>query len=113
MRVYVLGCAPTDWVAKLGLCERCLNSHVSVSTGYSPDELTFGQVLPEPLDVALGGVEAPAATEAAREVRAKMALARQHIARAQAWQKAHADKRRSELEFPVGSQVLLSAAHLP
>ena len=46
LRGYVLGCAPTEWVAKLGLCERCLNSHVSASTGFSPDKLTFGQVVP-------------------------------------------------------------------
>ena len=76
LRAYVLGCSPTGWVAQLPLCERCLNAHVSRSTGQSPDELTFGQALREPLDVALGGPEAPAATEAAKKVREKLALAR-------------------------------------
>ena len=42
----------------------CLNAHVQASTGTSPNELTFGQSLHEPLDLVEGiGPDVPAAAE--------------------------------------------------
>lgn len=57
--------------------------------------------------------EAPAATEVAATVREKLALARQCVERAQAYQKSYADRRRRPVEFSIGQQVLLSTTHLP
>ena len=49
------------------------------------------------------GPEAPAATEVAATVREKLALARQSMVQAKAYQKAYEDKRRRAVEFTVGS----------
>ena len=74
---YVLGCPPDQWVDQLIFCEMSLNSHLQSSTQQTPDALTYGQELCQPLDLAGGmGPEAPAATEAAAAVREKLALVR-------------------------------------
>ena len=59
------------------------------------------------------GPEAPAATEVASVVQERLALARQCVARAQAYQKKYFDKRHRDVQFTVGQQVLLSSAHIP
>ena len=48
------------------------------------------------------GPEAPATTEVAATEWEKLALARQRVERAQAYQKAYTDKRRWAVEFAVG-----------
>ena len=55
----------------------------------------YGQELCQSLDLAGGmGPEAPATTEVAATVWEKLALARQCVEQAQAYQKAYTDKRR-------------------
>ena len=47
----------------------CLNAHVQASTGTSPNELTFGQSLREPLDLVEGiGPDVPAAAEVSHQI---------------------------------------------
>ena len=84
-------------------CEMCLNSHLSASTKSTANMLTFGQELRQPLDLAGGmGPEAPAATSVAGVVRERLALARQCVARAQAYQKRYFDAHHQALELSVG-----------
>ena len=65
--------------------------------------LTFGQELRQSLDLAGGmGSEAPAATLVAGVVRERLALTRQCVARAQAYQKHYFDSYHRGLELSVG-----------
>ena len=65
--------------------------------------LTFGQELRQPLDLAGGmGPEAPTATSVAGVIREHLALARQCVARAQAYQKRYFDAHHQALELAVG-----------
>ena len=67
-------------------CKMCLNSHLSASTKLNADMLMFGQKLRQLLDLAGGmGPEAPATTSVAGVVCERLALARQCVARAQAY----------------------------
>ena len=67
---YVLGCPPDKWVDLLLFYEMSLNGHLQSSTQQTPDALTYGYELRQPLDLAGGmGPEAPAATEVAATVR--------------------------------------------
>ena len=58
-------------------CEMCINSHASSSTTMSPNLLTFGQEVQEPLDLVTGiGAKAPATVEVAYRVNRLMEHAR-------------------------------------
>ena len=82
----MLGCPVGRWVDDLIFCKMCLNSHLSASTRSTADMLTFGQELCQPLDLAGGmGPEAPTTTSVAGVVCERLALARQCVARAQAY----------------------------
>ena len=99
----MLGCPVGRWVDDLMFCEMCLNSHLSASTRSTADMLTFGQELHQPLDLAGGmGPEAPAATSVAGVVRERLALARQCVAHAQAYQKPYFDAHHQALELSMG-----------
>ena len=91
-----------------------MNAHLSSTTRQSANELTCGQSLHKPLDLVVGvGSEAPAATEAAKLVQQRLALAKQCTVQAKSWQKKYYDKHHHACEFTVGQEVLLSTAHLP
>jgi hypothetical protein len=53
-----------------------------------------------------------AAEELVEQLQANWALAKQHIQQAQQRQAAHANRRRSDVEFKAGDQVLLNIAHI-
>ena len=53
LRSYVLS-FPATWHDHLLFCEMCLNSHANSSTSMSPNLLTFGQEVHEPLDFVEG-----------------------------------------------------------
>ena len=83
LRAYVLGCPPDTWHSQLVFCEMCLNAHVQASTGTSPNELTFGQSLHEPLDLVEGiGPDVPAAAEVSHQIQERLSQARECIRRA-------------------------------
>ena len=61
-------------------CEMCINSHASSSTTMSPNLLTFGQEVQEPLDLVTGvGAEAPAAVEVADRIHRLMGHAHECV----------------------------------
>ena len=65
--------------------------------------LMFGEELCKPLDLAGGmGPEAPATTSVAGVARERLALARQCVVRAQAYQKCYFDSYHRDLALSVG-----------
>ena len=79
----------------------------------SPNLLSFGQEVQEPLDLLEGvGQEVPAAADVAARVHRLLDHARTCVKRAQHWQKQSYDRRHRDIEIGVGEEVLLSTQYL-
>ncbi len=106
-----------DWDDYLPAMELALNSKQQASTGAAPFTLVYGRDARLPIDCALDGFEARAATVPAageRAARMKKALdfARSKAELAQARQKLAADRHRRLLQLKPGDQVLLATEGL-
>jgi hypothetical protein len=102
-----------DWDELLPLIQFAYNDSQSATTNHTPFFLLYGEHPRSPLTAALQhDDQVPAAADFVKNIRQNLALAKQHIAKAQQRQKAAADKRRRALTFQVGETVSLSTANL-
>lgn len=115
LRVFIQGCDETEWDKLLTPVEFAYNNSVQGSTNISPFKLDTGQdpITPQSL---LGDCAAqspnPAANNFLSEINRNIKMASENIVKAQQRQKKYADKRRSEADFEIGDQVLLSTKNL-
>ena len=91
-----------------------LNSAISQSTGKSAHQLLYGEDVPLPVDHVLEGSRVNVtAEEAATRAVEWAALAKRAIQRASERQAAYVNRKREDVTFQEGDQVLLSSRHLP
>ena len=113
LRTYV-GKRQNDWDERLGMVEFAYNNSVHSSSGYTPFYLCYGRHLVSPVNF-VSQVESKneAANSFLRQLEEDVAQALQNLRRAQDRQKEYADRRRRDVEFQVGDEVLLSTRTLP
>ena len=105
-----------DWDLFLPVAEFAYNTARQESTQQAPFTLLYGKLPLHPLDAALPDLNkapVPTASQVFAGIQEKLQNARNSIERAQLHQKKYADKKRREIEFEEGDQVLLSSINLP
>ena len=107
-----------DWDEHLDLAEFAYNNTVNPTTGFSPFYLNSGRHPETPVTLARllrsdYEPNLPAAVDFLEHLDNCLLAARSHITRAQAAQKHYADKKRRDVAFSVGDEVLISTRDLP
>jgi hypothetical protein len=105
----------SDWDDHLVAAELAFNASKHASTGFTPFYLNYGHEVMVPLDLALEEARITPQPDAAKRIEGlhqDLELAKRHLLTAQQRQSKHANRRRREVVFKVGDQVLLSTAHL-
>lgn len=110
LRHYV-GPSQDDWDLRLPCAEFAINNAVKAATGHTPFYLNHGRHPRSPAAVAMDTPH-PAANEFVGNLNEAMSRAKDCLAAAQARMKSQADKRRRDLYFSVGDEVLLSSKNM-
>ena len=100
-----------NWDELLPMAEFAFNNAPSATTGVSPFQANYGRHPRTPSTLGIS-VPAPASVTLADDLRAIHQDMHDRIIKAQAHQKEHADKRRSDLDFNIGDKVLLSMENI-
>jgi hypothetical protein len=104
-----------DWDEHLVAAELAFNASKHASTGFTPFYLNGGREVSVPLDLAIEEARTTRQPDAAariQQLHRDLDAAKEHLLKAQQRQAHHADKRRREMRFEIGDEVLLSTAHL-
>jgi hypothetical protein len=101
-----------DWDEKLTAAEIAVNNSTNDSTGFTPYYLNFGQHPHLPLNHVAVNSNNPAAQTLLRTISDSIVIAKQRLVAAQQRQAEYANKRRREVTFRVGDQVMLSTENL-
>jgi hypothetical protein len=112
--------AQSNWDALLPLVEFAINDSYHESVGNTPFVLNYGKRPRLPVDLVLGGEgvretlksTCDAAVNFASRIQIVVNDAKKCLIAAQQRQKAYADRYRRDIEFAVGSEVLLSTKHI-
>ncbi|KAE8206384.1 hypothetical protein CF327_g7566 [Tilletia walkeri] len=100
-----------DWDELLPMAEFAVNNAPSATTGVSPFQANYGRHPRTPSTLGIS-VPAPASVTLAEDLNALHQDMHSRIIKAQAHQKEHADKRRTDFHFDVGDLVLLSTENI-
>lgn len=114
LRAYT-GYQQDEWDRLLPLAEFAHNDSKQTSTGFTPFFLLYGHHPHSPLmqrAANLDEVRAPVAEDRFLRIAEALEQAKLNLIQAQQRQKAQADKRRSDAQYAVGDQVLLTTRHL-
>ncbi len=111
LRHYV---SPTqdDWDLYLSLVEFAYNNAWQESIQTTPFMLNYGQHPLTPLNIGISRCHVPAAKDLVQSMSSIMQEAKKHLLAAQNRQKSYADRKRREISFDVGTQVLLSTSNI-
>jgi hypothetical protein len=113
--------AQATWDSLLPLVEFAINDSVHESVQSTPFVLNFGKRPRLPVDLVLRGEESPdvelkstndAADDIAARIQSVVSDAKKCLVAAQQRQKAYADEFRRDVEFDIGTEVLLSTKHI-
>ena len=103
----------SQWCNLLYRIEFAINSNVAESTGRSLFEMVYGEQIKLPIDVTVGTQgKMPDATRFAQHIQQVIKDAKNHLKRAQDYQKLYFDKHHRLQEHLVGERVLLSSKTL-
>lgn len=100
-----------DWDQHLTAVEIALNSSKQSSTNHTPYQLSYGQDIRLPLDIAVQAADqsaVPGSVEFMQRWRRDMEVAREHMQKAQERQKRQADKHRRHVTYRIGDRVMLN-----
>jgi hypothetical protein len=100
-----------NWDQALPLAEFAINNSWSETVQATPFFLNYGQNPNTPASV-LTGSTVPQAEGFVQAIQRQVKSAQKLMLSAQQRQKSYADRKRRELEFSVGDQVMLSTKHL-
>ncbi|CAD6922683.1 unnamed protein product [Tilletia controversa] len=100
-----------DWDELLPMAEFAVNNAPSATTGVSPFQANYGRHPRTPSTLGIS-VPAPASVTLAEDINALHQEMHDRILKAQARQKHHADKRRTDFEFNINDLVLLSTENI-
>src|SRR5215472_15434900 len=101
----------SNWDELLPLAEFAINNHKSSSTGFSPFYLNYGRH-PSLMDYSLPGVANPATEDFSQHIQHTLAQARDFITKAQEEQSKYYNKKRRDIHFDIGQQVLVSSENI-
>jgi hypothetical protein len=96
----------TSWIDALPIVQLAYNNTPHTSTGFSPNELTFGSNVMEAFSTKDSTV--PGADALAASIEAIRDIARANLRQAQTEQAKYFNRNRRDLSFAVGDKVLLS-----
>ncbi len=103
-----------DWAQHLAACQFALNDSVSRSTGFTPAELVFGERVASQMDLYLDAAllqpsNDPRGLAFIKQLQANLEAAKKQLhVHQESMAKSH-DARKTESQYKVGDQVLLSA----
>ncbi|NCU37062.1 hypothetical protein EOM75_13760, partial [Candidatus Falkowbacteria bacterium] len=100
-----------DWHEYLACAEFAVNNSWCESTGNTPFYLNYGQHPLSPVTAELD-VRVPDAGDHAKRIEEAVALAKRKLADARNRMKQYADKKRRDISFQVGQQVLISTVNI-
>ena len=101
----------TNWDSLLPIVEFAINNHKQASTQHTPFYLNFGQHPRTPSNAALTSL-VPAAQHSLDELRSTLALVKDLLRSAQDRMATYANESRTDINFNVGDQVLLSTSNV-
>ena len=104
---------PHQWVDYLPTAEFAANNAVSASTGFSPAYLLYGRNPIVPQVVDLSENKAEAVEHMVERMTDELDTAKGYFARAQQRMCRSANKKRREVLFQPGDQVLIKSAYVP
>jgi hypothetical protein len=110
LRSYV-GPAYNDWDEWLPLIEFAINNSWQQSIGCTPFFLCYGEHPMSPADAGLPS-RVPAAVKTVQDMERQVKLARKRWAEAQQRAKEREDRKRREVEYKPGDQVVLSTVNM-
>ncbi|KAJ9541992.1 hypothetical protein OSB04_028498 [Centaurea solstitialis] len=99
-----------SWDTYLPLAEFSYNNSYHASIGMPPYEMLYGRRCRTPVCWGEVGQRELGSTEIVQKTTESIELIRERLKTAQSRQKSYADKRRSDLEFSVGDDVLLKVS---
>ena len=110
MLTTVLNTIPTveSWVEALPVIQLAYNNMPHTSTGFSPNELTYGTNLNSTMLGVIPEDNVPAAAELAADVQRLVEAAISNLVKAQTEQAKYYNRKRVSTSFEVGEKVLLS-----
>ncbi|KAJ9553505.1 hypothetical protein OSB04_017550 [Centaurea solstitialis] len=98
------------WDTYLPLAEFSYNNSFHASIGMPPYEMLYGRRCRTPICWGEVGQRELGSTEIVQKATESIEMIRERLRTAQSCQKSYADKRRSDLEFQVGDNVLLKVS---
>lgn len=98
---------PKDWVKFIHLAELWYNTSKYSSTGMTPFELVYGRSPPALFHCEENPLEDKEAHDVIKNREETMLLVKQNLSRAVEGMKKKADRRRSDVQFEVGDEVLV------
>ena len=112
LRAYV-GKRQNDWDERLGMVEFAYNNAVHSSTGFTPFYLCYGRHPVNPMNLLIKmETKNESADKFIEQLQEDVDQAIQNLRNAQEKQKKYADKKRRDVEFNIGDEVLLSTRNL-
>jgi Chromo (CHRromatin Organisation MOdifier) domain len=101
-----------DWDMHLALAEFAVNNSVNQSTKSTPFYLNYGEHPRTPLDVQLRQETNPAAKSLCEQVQENIKVARQHLQAAQQRMSVNANRKRRDVSYQVGDEVMLNTKNI-
>jgi Chromo (CHRromatin Organisation MOdifier) domain len=104
-----------DWDTLLPVMEFAINNAVQSSIKTTPFKMVYGKDLNTPMSLQTPMAKmnnVPAANKMTQDIQDTLMKAKKHMEAAQQRQKAFADRKRQDVSYPLGMEVLLSTKNI-